>query len=138
MRARDTGHSTAAQAAEIAREAGVRLLALTHLSTRYFPRDVRDEARAMFPDTVVPRDFDAIDVPFPERGEPALVKAEREPSPPPGRERRPRPGRGRTKAGVNVGRRDGEAPVPTLTRVGDATSRIVRRTRRRPTSTPCP
>ena len=74
-RARETGHSTAAQAAEIARDAGVRLLALTHLSTRYFPRDVRDEARATFPDTVVPRDFDAIDIPFPERGEPALVKA---------------------------------------------------------------
>ena len=80
-RARETAHSTARQAAEIARDAGVRLLALTHLSTRYFPRDVRDEARATFPATVVPRDFDAIDVPFPERGEPALVKAEREPSP---------------------------------------------------------
>jgi ribonuclease Z len=79
-RARETGHSTAAQAAELARDAGVRLLALTHLSTRYFPRDVRDEARAVFPDTVVPRDFDAIDVPFPERGKPALVKAEHEPS----------------------------------------------------------
>jgi ribonuclease Z len=79
-RARDTAHSTALQAAELARDAGVRLLALTHLSTRYFPRDVRDEARSAFPDTVVPRDFDAIDVPFPERGEPALVKAEREPA----------------------------------------------------------
>ncbi len=80
-RARETAHSTAAQAAAIARDAGVRLLALTHLSTRYFPRDVRDEGRATFPGTVVPRDFDAIDVPFPERGEPALVKAEREPTP---------------------------------------------------------
>jgi ribonuclease Z len=78
-RARDTSHSTARQAAEIARDAGVRLLALTHLSTRYFPRDVRDEARATFPATVVPRDFDAIAVPFHERGEPALVKAEAEP-----------------------------------------------------------
>ena len=58
----------------------MRLLALTHLSTRYFPREVRDEARATFPATVVPRDFDAIVVPFPERGEPALVKAEREPA----------------------------------------------------------
>ena len=80
-RARETFHSTAAQAAEIARDAGVRLLALTHLSTRYFPRDIRDEARAVFADTVVPRDFDAIEVPFPERGAPALVKAEREPAP---------------------------------------------------------
>jgi ribonuclease Z len=75
VRARETGHSTARQAAELARDAGVRLLALTHLSTRYFPREIRDEARAAFPDTVVPRDFDAIDVPFPERGEPELVKA---------------------------------------------------------------
>jgi ribonuclease Z len=80
-RARDTFHTTARQAGEIARDAGVRLLALTHLSTRYFPRDVRDEARAVFPNTVVPRDFDAITVPFPERGEPALVKPEREPEP---------------------------------------------------------
>jgi ribonuclease Z len=74
LRAKETGHSTAAQAAEIARDAGVRMLALTHLSTRFFPREVRDEARAIFPETVVPRDFDAIDVPFPERGAPALVK----------------------------------------------------------------
>jgi ribonuclease Z len=79
-RARDTGHSTATEAAELARDAGVQLLALTHLSTRYFPREVRDEARAVFPATVVPRDFDAIDVPFPERGAPALVRADREPS----------------------------------------------------------
>jgi ribonuclease Z len=80
-RARETFHSTAKQAAEIARDANVRLLALTHLSTRYFPREIRDEARAVFPNTIVPRDFDAIDVPFPERGEPALVKPEREPEP---------------------------------------------------------
>jgi ribonuclease Z len=79
-RARETFHSTAKQAAEIARDAGVRLLALTHLSTRYFPRDIRDEARTVFPNTIVPRDFDAIDVPFPERGEPALVKADPEPA----------------------------------------------------------
>jgi ribonuclease Z len=79
-RARETGHSTARQAAEVARVAGVRLLALTHLSTRYYPRDVRAEAQAVFPATVVPRDFDAIEVPFPERGEPALVKPDREPA----------------------------------------------------------
>lgn len=79
VRAKETGHSTARQAAEIARDAKVRLLALTHLSTRYFPREIRDEARAVFEDTVVPRDFDAIEVPFPERGAPALVKPEAEP-----------------------------------------------------------
>ena len=81
LRARETAHSTAGQAAVIGKEAGVRLLALTHLSTRYFAREVRDEARAIFPETVVPRDFDAIDVPFPERGEPRLIRAEREPAP---------------------------------------------------------
>jgi ribonuclease Z len=81
-RARETAHATAGQAAAVAKEADVKLLALTHLSTRYFPRDVRDEARATFAATVVPRDFDAIEIPFPERGEPALVKAEREPPAP--------------------------------------------------------
>src|SRR3954449_8230522 len=73
-RARATGHSTARQAAEVASAAEVRLLALTHLSTRYFPRDVRDEARAVFADTIVPRDFAAIEVPVPERGAPHLVR----------------------------------------------------------------
>ena len=80
-RARETGHSTARQAAELARDAEVRMLALTHLSTRYFPRDVRDEARSVFPEAVVPRDFDAIEVPFPERGRPELVKPDHEPAP---------------------------------------------------------
>ena len=77
-RARETGHSTAKQAAQLALDADVKLLALTHLSTRYFPREIRDEARATFENTVVPRDFDGIEVPFPERGEPQLVKTELE------------------------------------------------------------
>ncbi|MEP6892371.1 MAG: ribonuclease Z [Gaiellaceae bacterium] len=72
-RARETGHSTAAEAAAIGRDAGVRLLALTHLSSRYGGRDVEEEACPVFPATVVPRDFDTIEVPFPERGEPRLV-----------------------------------------------------------------
>jgi ribonuclease Z len=73
-RARETQHSTAEQAAKAAQEAEVRLLALMHLSTRYGGREIREEARAIFPKTVVPRDFDAIEIPFPERGAPQLVR----------------------------------------------------------------
>jgi ribonuclease Z len=73
-RAQETAHSTALEAAELAREADVALLALTHLSNRYFGPEVVREARTIFPDTVVPKDFDVIDVPFPERGSPRLVK----------------------------------------------------------------
>jgi ribonuclease Z len=73
-RARQTGHSTARQAAELGRDAGVRLLALTHVSTRYGGHELRDEARAVFAATEVPRDFDTIEIPFAERGEPELVR----------------------------------------------------------------
>jgi ribonuclease Z len=75
-RAAQTAHATATQAATLARDAEVGMLALTHLSTRYGGREIRDEARAVFPNTVVPRDFDAIELPFPERGEPHLVRWE--------------------------------------------------------------
>jgi ribonuclease Z len=75
-RAADTGHSTAEQAATLARNADVRVLALTHFSMRYPIRVLRDEARAVFPNTVLPRDFDTIEIPFPERGEPELVRWE--------------------------------------------------------------
>jgi len=78
-RAAETRHSTARQAAELAAAAGVTMLALTHISPRYGGKEVRDEARAAFENTVVPRDFDRIELPFPERGEPTLVKvSERE------------------------------------------------------------
>jgi ribonuclease Z len=72
-RARETLHSTAGEAALVAREAGVRLLALVHLSSRYHGPDVAEEARALFPDTVVPRDFDVVEIPFLERGAPELL-----------------------------------------------------------------
>jgi ribonuclease Z len=72
-RARETGHSTAGEAALVAREADVGVLALTHLSARYPPAEVADEARQLFPRTLVPRDFDLLEVPLPERGEPGLV-----------------------------------------------------------------
>ena len=73
-RAKETQHSTAQEAAGVARAAGVRLLALTHLSNRYFGGEVAREARTIFADTVVPKDFDTIDVRFEERGGPELVK----------------------------------------------------------------
>lgn len=73
-RAEETGHATATQAAELAAAAQARMLVLTHLSNRYFGPEIAREARAIFPETVVPRDFDIIDVPFPERGAPRLVK----------------------------------------------------------------
>jgi ribonuclease Z len=74
-RARETMHSTAGDAAEVARLAGVKALALTHVGPRYFGPDLADEARAIFPETVVPRDFDVVEVPFAEKGAPRLVKA---------------------------------------------------------------
>jgi ribonuclease Z len=73
-RAHETLHSTAGEAAEVARSAEVGLLALTHLSNRYFGGEIEREAQAVFPDTVVPRDLDIIVVPFQERGSPELVK----------------------------------------------------------------
>jgi ribonuclease Z len=86
-RARETGHSTARQAAQVAADAEVKLLALTHISTRYAGPELRDEAREAFPDTVVPRDFDAIEVPLPEKGDPEHVRweppARRAPAPAP-------------------------------------------------------
>jgi ribonuclease Z len=73
-RAAETGHSTAAQAAALAKEAEVTVLALNHFSTRYPVGLLRDEARSIFPRTLLPRDFDTIEIPFPERGEPELVR----------------------------------------------------------------
>jgi len=73
-RAQETSHSTAHQAAELARDAEVRVLALTHISTRYAGAELRDEARAIFAATEAPRDFDSVEVPFPERGPAKLVR----------------------------------------------------------------
>jgi ribonuclease Z len=80
-RALQTGHSTARQAAELAREAEVRLLVLTHLSTRYAGGEIRDEARAIFERTEVPRDFDSVEVPFPDKGDPELQRFDAEQAP---------------------------------------------------------
>jgi ribonuclease Z len=73
-RARETFHSTARQAAELALRAEARLLALTHISARYAGGEIRDQARAVFAAALTPRDFDTIEVPFPERGPAKLVR----------------------------------------------------------------
>jgi ribonuclease Z len=75
-RARATGHSTARGAAELAARAEVTLLALNHVSQRYAGPELRDEARGVFEKTIVPRDFDRVEIPFPERGEPVHIRAQ--------------------------------------------------------------
>jgi ribonuclease Z len=65
-RAKETGHSTAAEAARVALEAGAHRLALTHISSRY-NRDTSEllaEAKAVFPETVIARDGMTIEVPY--------------------------------------------------------------------------
>jgi ribonuclease Z len=60
------GHLTAFQAAQLAHQTGVKHLILTHLSRRYRERDILAEARAIFPNTFVARDFDTYQI---RRGE---------------------------------------------------------------------
>ena len=79
QRARETGHSTARAAAALAAAAEVRMLALTHVSPRYPAGELRAEAHAAFERTIVPRDFDRVEVPLPERGGPEHMRAD-EPS----------------------------------------------------------
>ena len=72
--AREFGHLTARQAAELAVAAQVQHLILHHISRRYTEREILDEARPIFPNTAVARDLDHFQV---RRGEP-LIKVERD------------------------------------------------------------
>ena len=71
--AQQFAHLTAAQAATLAKEAGVGHLILTHLSRRYRERDIYHEAQEIFPNTLVARDFDVFQI---KRGELKKVEAE--------------------------------------------------------------
>jgi ribonuclease Z len=68
-RAAETGHSTAREAASVARDADARRLVLTHISARY-SRDAAElerEARQLFANVVVARDGTEIDVAYVEK-----------------------------------------------------------------------
>jgi ribonuclease Z len=100
-RAVETAHSTARQAGELAAAANVNMLALTHISPRYAGGELRDEARAAFSGpaerVIVPRDFDRVEIPFPERGEPVHVRGSESPPQPLAPEPAPGGGRPRTE-----------------------------------------
>ncbi|WP_041391584.1 ribonuclease Z [Prochlorococcus marinus] len=65
-------HSTSRMAAQTAKEAGVGKLVLTHLSPRYAPgnafspNDLLKEAKEIFPNTLLAKDFMQIDIEKPE------------------------------------------------------------------------
>ncbi|MEM4728279.1 MAG: ribonuclease Z [Thermoplasmata archaeon] len=63
------GHSSAAQAAETARKAGAGTLILLHISPRYRQEDwprLLEEARRVFPSTILASDLMELEVPLPE------------------------------------------------------------------------
>lgn len=69
--AKDYAHLTAAQAAQLALDAGVGQLILTHISRRYREADVLAEAQDVFPNTRIARDFDVYQI---KRGETIKVE----------------------------------------------------------------
>ncbi len=65
--AKETKHSTAREAAEVARKAGVRRLILTHISARYKdPTPLLEEAKEVFENVEVAEDFMVVEVPYPD------------------------------------------------------------------------
>ncbi|MDE6452423.1 MAG: ribonuclease Z, partial [Odoribacter sp.] len=65
---KDNGHSTAEQAARLARLAGAKKLLLGHFSARYTdPAVLLPEAQSVFPDTFICSDGDVFDIPVQKR-----------------------------------------------------------------------
>jgi len=65
-RAEEDGHTTAREAAEVAREAGAKRLALVHISSRYYDPDVLlEEAKQVYEDVFVAEDLMEIEIPLP-------------------------------------------------------------------------
>lgn len=66
-KAEEEGHSTPSEAAQIALKANVKLLVLTHISARYSdPRVLLEQAKKIFPSTLIPNDLEVIEVPLPK------------------------------------------------------------------------
>jgi len=72
--AQDFAHLTARQAAELAVQAEIKHLLLTHISRRYRERDMLAEAQSVFPQSVVARDFDTYQI---KRGECVKITKDR-------------------------------------------------------------
>lgn len=72
-RAAETAHSTGEQAAQVAADAGVKLLVITHVAARVHGGELEREAQAVFANTIVARDFDEVEVPLPDRGDPVHI-----------------------------------------------------------------
>jgi len=69
-RAEEEGHSTPSGAARIALKAGAKLLVLTHISARYTETEMPlSEAKKIFPNTLIARDLDEIEIPLPRPDE---------------------------------------------------------------------
>ncbi|MDY1545388.1 ribonuclease Z [Lactiplantibacillus pentosus] len=64
-------HSTSTQAAQVAKQAGVKQLLLTHISARYtgkLSKELQNQAQKVFKASKVVRDFDVIEIPLPKKG----------------------------------------------------------------------